>query len=85
LEISQLKNSKLFCNIREKPESGQAGLFRETDFEISRTLPPVHPLLEWNYVARSPLCDTVDKIGESEVDVVRVRAKSTNCRSRMHV
>jgi len=61
---------------REKPESGKAGLFRET-VEIRRTLPPVHPLLEWNYVAR-PLCDTVDKIGESEVDVVRVRAKSTN-------
>jgi len=49
-----------------------------------RTLPPKHPLLKWNYVAR-PFCDTVDKIGESEMDVVRVRAKSTNCWSRMHV
>jgi len=35
-------------------------------------LPPVHPLFKWNYVAR-PFCDTIDKIGESEVDVVRVR------------
>jgi len=45
---------------REKPESGKAGLFREM-VEIRRTLPPVHPLLEWNYVAR-PLCDIVDKV-----------------------
>jgi len=79
--------ASIICGVerasRKKPESGQAGLFRET-VEIPRTLPPVHPLLEWNYIAR-PLCDTVDKIGESEVDMVRVRAKSTNCRSRMHV
>jgi len=54
------------------------------DIEIPRTLQPIHSLLKWNYVAR-PFCDTVDKIGELEVDVVRVCAKSTNCRSRMHV
>jgi len=58
---------------REKPtEIGQAGLFRDT-VEIPRILPPVYPLLKWNYVAH-PFCDTADEIGESEVDVVRVRA-----------
>jgi len=71
----------IILRARQKPESGQVGLFRET-VEIPCTLPPVHPLLEWNYVAR-PLCDTVNKIGESEVDVVRVRAKSTNWGSRL--
>jgi len=68
--------------VREKPESGQVGLFRDT-VEILCTLPPVYLFLKWN-IAR-PFCATVDKIGESEVDVVRVRAKFTNCRSRMHV
>jgi len=65
--------------VREIPKSGQASHFRDT-VEIPRILPLVHPLFKWNYVAR-PFC-IVDKIGESEIDVVRVRAKSTNCRSR---
>jgi len=58
---------------REKPEGGQFP-----------RLPPVHLLLKWNNVAHQ-FPDTVDKIDESEVNVVRGYAKSTNCRSRMHV
>jgi len=37
-----------------------------------------------HFILRS-FCDTVDKIGESEVDVVRVRDKFTNCRSREYM
>jgi len=51
-------------------------------FFVTRSKSLVHYckyiLLKWNYVARS-FCDIVDKISKSKVDVVHVRAKSTNC------
>jgi len=49
LEIASLvgEGTRLYGS-REKPESGQASLFRDT-VEILRTLPLVHPLLKWNY------------------------------------